>query len=226
MNILLVEDEPLVKEEILGKLRQLGYTKLFSTDNVKDAKQILGNEDIQAAIVDIELIGPDDGIILGEYLNGKVPFIYLSDLQDLRTFERAKQTNPSTNIPKPVGLLQLRNSLLEIESNVQKSLEKTIVISVNGKKHTINRSEIIYLKAARSNCEVVLNDKRYISATPMNNVLSNLGENFLQVHRSYSVNLDFVSKYQGNMIFTIPKFAEIPLGDLYRNDFLGRFEVL
>ena len=229
MNILIVENEPLVVADLRTKLNQLGYSKLRDADNVEEAIIAIETEIPDIILIDIELNGDKDGIVLGQIANQKkIPFLYLSDLQDMATFERARATNPQTNLPKPVSLLQLRNSLLEIHSAPELTPEyhKFIAVTHNGQKIKLNKQEIIYLKAAGNHCEIYLSkDKRYVSSVPMNKVMSTIDSpNFVRVQRSYIVNLNKVVKYNGNLIYLEGIPEPVQMKDSFRPNFLQQFD--
>jgi len=227
MNILIVEDEPLVAHDISQKLNNLGYNDLSFADSVEEALEQINKVRPGVVLVDIELKGNLDGIHLGGKLKeSQIPFIYLSNLQDIKTFERAKETNPSANVPKPVSLLQLRNSLLEIPSEI-KGTQKYISITHKGKKYKVERESILFLKASGNNSEIHFRDMKRISSTPMGNVLEKIADpSFIKVHRSYVVNMKHVNYYEGNMIFLYGLDEPIPMSEKYRNEFINNFDIV
>lgn len=233
MKLLIVEDEPFVAEDLIEKLNLLGYTNINTVDNVQNAIQEIEVNRPMIALVDIELKGNLTGIDLGQVLNEKgIPFIYLSNLQDMDTFERAKKTNPSSNLPKPIGHIQLRNSISLALSQVKKTEEKKyIVISSELKKIKIDPEDILYLKAAGNHCEVHLSNstkKRYLSSSPLGIVIKKINSpDFHQVHRSFVVNLNKVRAFNGNTIFlqSDPEI-EIPISASYIADFKSKFNSL
>ncbi len=230
MNILIVENDPLIVEDLQDKLESLGYPKTETADNVADAMELINQAKPDVALVDIELNGPLSGIDLGLELHEKnIPFIYLSEMQNLQTFQRAQKTKPQTNLPKPVTLLQLRNSLLEINTEETDVPESSFILVSHGdKKHKIVKQDVVYLKAARNNCDIFLtNGKRFVSSTPMNNVIEKLNtDNLVQVHRSYTINIEKVETYVGNMIQLEGVEDAVPISDTYRKDFLKNFDTV
>lgn len=86
--------------------------------------------------------------------------------------------------------------------------------------------DILWIQASRNFCELHLEDQRKILvAHPllfMEQILR--GEWFMRVHRSYFINLRQVTRLRGNMIY-IGK-QDIPLGQLYREEFLAHFCVV
>ena len=227
MKILVVENEPFIAEDICGKLKQLGYVNISTTDTVDGALQLINKEKPNVALVDIALNGDKDGIELGKTLHQQnIPFFYLSETQHIETFERAKKTHPQANLVKPVSALQLRNSLLEINSETTETKESSfIVVSHGGKKLKLDVLDIIFLKAARNNCEIHTSERRYLSSSPMNKVINKINSpHFIQVHRSYFINSSLVNYYQGNMIFMKGYDEEIPLSSGFRQSFIDKFD--
>jgi DNA-binding LytR/AlgR family response regulator len=234
MNILLVEDNPFVAKDIIEKLKLIGYQNVVSSESYKQAINSLNTTLPDIAIVDIDLGEEKNGIDVGKVLMEKqIPFIYLSDMQDPKTFEQAKQTNPKANIDKPVSTITLRNCLdLAISSNKDSNKTgKYIVVPSGSKKIKINPESIIYLRAAKNNCEIHLVDekiKRYLSSTPMGNVLQILNqEHFCQVHRSYVVNLKRVYAFQGSRVFMDRELKiEIPISPSHLTQFKSQFSAI
>jgi DNA-binding LytR/AlgR family response regulator len=228
MNILIVENDPLIVEDLQDKLETLGYPKSDFTDNVTDALAHIKRTVPDVVLVDIQLNGKLTGIDLGAELHKKhIPFIYLSEMQNMSTFQLAQKTMPQTNLPKPVTVLQLRNSLLEIKPD--KVYDNSFILVNHGdKKHKIVKNDVIYLKAARNNCDIFLsNGKRFVSSTPMNNVMEKLDtNNLIQVHRSYTINIEKVDSYLGNMIQLAGVEEPIPISDTFRKDFLKNFDTV
>lgn len=227
MNVLIVENDPLVVIEIQSNLELLGYKDITNTDTVETAITLINERKPDVVLVDIELNSEKTGIELGKFLQKKsIPFIYLSDIQDLNTFQAAKETCPSANLPKPVLPLHLRNALLEIDfKRKENPISPFISINKNGRRIKVRKDQIIYLKAARNNCDLFLKEERHTSSTPMNFVMETLDKNiFVQVHRSYVVNLFEVESWRGNEIFLKNLDEIIPLTDTFRSNFQERFD--
>lgn len=231
MTVLIVENDSFIVEDIRDMLGNLGYSKLYDADNVDGALKLVKICEPDIVLIDIDLNGDKDGIELGDLLNKKnIPFIYLSDLQDLNTFNRAKTTNPQTNLPKPVNQLQLRNALLEIKP-IEKTIaqEPTIWVNDKDKKIKINKVDITYLKAAGNNCDMFLDSKkgydkiRYTTSIPMGRVLETINNvDFIQVHKSYCINITKVENFWGNQIKLKDFAEEIPMSDTFKYNFTSK----
>lgn len=234
MNILIVEDDPYVCRDIAGKLKDLGYSRLSMVSSYDTALKAIEEKAPNLAILDIDLGEEKDGIDVGVFLNTQgIPFIYLSDMQDTTTLERALQTHPVANLDKPVSSISLRNAMaigLSKSTSVQKT-PKYAVVSSQSKKMTIDLNRICYLKADKNYCDIYFDcpdGERIVSSTPLGTVLEALKlDNLCQVHRSYAVNLEKVVAFQGNRVFMDRDFKiEIPISPTYLLNFKARFKAI
>lgn len=233
MTILIVENEAFIVEDIKDMLGSLGYSKVYDTDTVNSATDMIKSHQPDIVLIDIDLNGDKDGIELGETLHQEgIPFIYLSDLQDISTFNRAKSTQPQTNLAKPVNQLQLRNALLEVDFDSTLIQDVSCIwVTYKDKKTKINKADILYLKAAGNNCDIFLEENegyekdKYVSSIPMGRVLETINySNFIQVHKSYCINSDKVEKYWGNRVILKGVKDEIPMSDTFKSNFTSNIK--
>lgn len=112
-DILIVEDEPLIAEDIQGYLEESGFTVAGIANDGAAALQILDNHQPDALLLDINLGKPPDGIELAEIIREKyqLPFVFLTSHADKNTLERAKKTFPAGYLLKPFDGYDLMTSL-------------------------------------------------------------------------------------------------------------------
>ncbi|MEM7374752.1 MAG: response regulator transcription factor [Bacteroidota bacterium] len=103
INILIVEDEPLIALDIARKLERMAYNIIGVCHTAEEAKETLAKESPDFAILDINLGNGNDGISVGEYIHDhlKIPFVYLTSYSDSKTIQRAKYTAPKGYLVKP-----------------------------------------------------------------------------------------------------------------------------
>jgi len=102
-NILIVEDEFLNAEFIEQVVEQLGHNVVGNVDNAQEAIAIAKTQNIDLALMDINLEGEIDGIQCSILLNHKqdVPTIYITAFGDSATISEAADTNIYGYIIKP-----------------------------------------------------------------------------------------------------------------------------
>lgn len=118
VRVLIVEDEPLIAENIAMYLNNHDYEVAGIAYDYEDGIMKLENDKPDIVLLDINLDGELDGIDLGKYIHEKImiPFVFLSSYSDKSTLERAKQVQPSGYLVKPFH---------------EKSLLTTLEISLN-----------------------------------------------------------------------------------------------
>lgn len=113
INILIVEDEPLIAEDIRHFLGNINYSVAGIAHTSIRALDYLATRNPDAVLLDISIKGDMDGIQIGEIINAKyqIPFIYLTSHSDEATIARAKHTLPYGYIVKPFDERDLLTSL-------------------------------------------------------------------------------------------------------------------
>lgn len=113
IRVLIIEDEPLIAEDIACSLNALDYVVAGIAYDSEKALDFLMNRTPDLAILDIQIKGTMDGIDIASLIQEKfrIPFIYLTSYSDLDTLERAKKTLPYGYIVKPFSEKDLLSTL-------------------------------------------------------------------------------------------------------------------
>jgi DNA-binding NarL/FixJ family response regulator len=103
IRVLIVEDEPLIAEDIAATLLQADFDVSAIAYSKEDALYQLMMNQPDMVLLDINLNGGIEGIEIAEQIKRKftLPFIYLTSYSDKQTLEKAKKTEPSGYIVKP-----------------------------------------------------------------------------------------------------------------------------
>lgn len=126
-RILIVEDEPIIAENIAVYLNNGDFMVSGIAYDDEDALAQLKNNLPDAVILDINLEGERDGIEIANYINEhfNIPFFFLTSYADKGTLERAKCTEPMGYIVKPfnekslLAALEIGISNFALRSNYQ-----------------------------------------------------------------------------------------------------------
>jgi DNA-binding NarL/FixJ family response regulator len=112
-NILIVEDEPLIAEDIQGYLEESGFGIVGIANSGAIALEILSKTKPDALLLDINLGAGLDGIELAGIIRKdyQLPFVFLTSHADKSTLERAKLTFPAGYLLKPFDGSDLMTSL-------------------------------------------------------------------------------------------------------------------
>lgn len=249
VKILVVEDELLLAEDIKLRLERMGYEVPAYVPSVNGAMEKLKEiEDIDLALVDISLKGKLDGIDLGKVINTiyHIPFIFLTSHADRALVERAKMVNPAGYMLKPfndrelainieMALANYSNQMAHPGPGVQTDYQKeeNPVYHLNEslflrKDHHFQRvalADITILEADNNYTTVFTRNDKFIYSTVLKKMEEKLpGKYFLRVHRSYVVNINAVTGYEGNMLYVGDR--RIPVSKQYRSEVFKIFSTL
>ena len=88
-SVLIVEDEPLIADDIALTLKGNGYDVVGPVDNAEEAAQAMTKSKPNLVLLDIHIKGGKDGIALAsEVRKHKLPFIYITSFYDRETLDR------------------------------------------------------------------------------------------------------------------------------------------
>lgn len=110
---MVVEDEPLIAEDIAGYLVESGFEVAAIANNAQEALDQLERTNADALLLDINLGEGMDGIELAGVIRNKknIPFVFLTSHADKTTLDRAKLTIPAGYLLKPFDGNDLMTSL-------------------------------------------------------------------------------------------------------------------
>ena len=113
LKILIVEDEPVIAENISIYLDNNDFEVSAIAYDSDEAFLQLKNNTPDAAVLDINLESDQDGIDIAAYINKEIqiPFLFLTSYSDKNTLDKAKQVKPSGYIVKPFNEKTLLASL-------------------------------------------------------------------------------------------------------------------
>jgi len=119
VKVFIVEDEIVIVRGLEESLRSLGYKACGFGFSGEEAIGLIERKKPDVVLVDIHLRGDMDGIELAQRITfrHKVPVIYITAYSDREVLERAKVTDPSGYIVKPV-----RDNQLKV--NIELALER------------------------------------------------------------------------------------------------------
>ena len=131
IKILIVEDEPLIAEDIRELLSQVNYHVIGVAYNKEDAFSLLQSTQPDIALLDINLGGNTDGITIAEFINKKykIPFLYLTSYSSKLILDKVKHTYPMGYIVKPFDEADLFTAVEIALSNFQ-GIKKTPALSI------------------------------------------------------------------------------------------------
>lgn len=232
IKVLVVEDEMIIADTITDAINSFGYKALEPEINYSNAIESIKRELPDIGIFDIRLSGKRTGIDLAKVVQEtyKFPFIFLTSNSDKLTLDNAKLTEPAAFLVKPFNNedlfaaieLALHNYSQQKEKQVKainSLLKKAIFIKEKDGLTRVNLDDIVYIKSDNVYIEFRTKEgQKYIVRSTLSEYETKLNCNFLRIHRSYIINLEFLERVEHSNI--IIKNTRIPIGTKYRHDLM------
>jgi len=231
-RILIVEDELIIASDIEMTLNGLGYEVIGIEDNAKDALETIENLSPDLILLDINLEGDEDGVMLAEDINAKfkIPFVFLTSNADKLTINRVKRTNPAGFIVKPFSEKDLRSNI-EIaffthKTKVDNSEPATDFFVKEGSGLVkIKVDELLFAQADDNYTRLFTKNKMHLVSSTLKKVSERFSQApFVRIHRSYIINVNHIDKIQDGSV-VIGKHS-LPIGRSYHDAFFNHINKL
>lgn len=240
-----IDDEPLALRQITSYISKIPFLELVETfRSAVIAKSWLETNDIELIFVDINM--PDmTGVEFVQSLEKQAMVIFTTAYAEYAI--EGYKLEAIDYLLKPFGLKDIQRaaekaqSLYELwllrdkqlaENSAVQSDESAEVaddkeyISVHADRKTslVKVSNIVYLESAGEYVRMHLADgSKLVTLFRLKNMESSLPSSmFMRVHRSYIINLNYVSSYTKGRIF-LDGDDYVPIGESYKEAFLARF---
>ena len=233
VKILVVEDDGIIAAGICNTLEDLGYETLEPAVDYTEAVEFIEEEMPDIAILDIQLSGRKTGIDLAKKIRKDYdfPFIFLTSNADAHTVGKAKEVMPPAYLVKPFTKEELYTSIeIALHNYARKGGEldtedlviKDALFIKNKSLFTkIRFEDISHVKSAHVYAEVYhKNGKMHVVRESLNKITNKLNQQFIRVHRSYIVNVDFLEQIENETL--IVNGLQIPIGETYKKDLMKK----
>ena len=231
VKILVIEDELIIAEDIRMMLEDLGYEVIGTVPDYSEAIELLNKNLPDVVLIDILLAGEKDGITLAETIREKfnLPFIFITSHSDTATVERAKSVHPDGYLVKPFEKRDLYTSIeiafsnfiskeeTEVEKEDNFFLKDSIFIRKDYLLVKIRFDDLKWVKSDGNYLDLYCTDEKHLVRSSMKNFVQRLPANrFLQVHKSYLVNLEHIKSIDHRNVRIDDEL--IPIGRVFIDD--------
>jgi DNA-binding LytR/AlgR family response regulator len=232
-NILIVEDEPIIADDIEATLLELDYMVAEIVDNGNDALAAVSENKIDLILMDISIKGNMDGIQLAIKINQthKLPLIFLSSLYAQATLNSAKKATPTGYVVKPFdeGDLKANIELAQFKQTQNEFVPSTIIdkffVRVGQELKAIEAENILYVEGVDNYSNVFTNESKHMVSHTLKKVAEKLGSHsFVRIHKSYIINFTKVTSISEGYLFI--NEIKLPIGRTYRPDFIKQISIL
>lgn len=231
-RILIVEDESLVAMDMERMLLELGYEVLPNVNSYDDAILALHTNKPDLVLLDINLNDTKSGIDLSKQIQQqyKIPFIYLTSHSDKATMDEALITKPYGYLLKPFDADDLYAAIEVAMSNFMGQsihnedsgllCKDALFIKTDKNFVRVEINDICWVESEHNYLYIVSQKGKHIIRSNFKDFQQNIpSAKFIQVHKSYMINLNKVEAFSHTDITINGK--EIPLSRMYKDEFFA-----
>lgn len=220
INCIIIDDEPSSQNVLKSFVARVSYLNLNKVcNNALEALEFLKSNSVDLLFLDINM--PEiSGINFYKSLKYPPKVIFTTAYSEyaLDGFE----VEAVDYLLKPFSFDRFLKAIDKVKLPVIENKE-TIIIKSDKKLHQIKLSSIYYIESIGDYIKIYLNNNFLVTYKSLKKITEELPKSFIQVHKSYVVNMSKVDYIEGNLI-TINK-NKIPLGLKFKRNFLEKFKV-
>lgn len=227
MNCIIIEDEIPAQEILIGYIQKTSDFQLLDVFNsALQANNLLLSGTVDLVFLDINLPAISGLNYLKTLKNP--PMVIMTTAYTKYAAESYEYDVIIDYLVKPYSFERFLKSINKIESrnstlskiqyqaiNKVTGDSESIFINVDKTLHKIKLKDILYIQSDRNYVTIITKDLSLAFIDTLKKWTIHLKqENFIQVHRSFIVNIDYIEKLTGNIAYL--KKCKIPIGKTYK----------
>ncbi len=181
IRILVVEDEPLIAEDICGFLAKSGFRHVVAAYDSAAALHELEQDKTDFVLLDVNLSGDLTGIDIAKKINSEyhLPFIYITSYADTSTIQQVKATHPVGYILKPfkgkeiAAILEIGYELFYTYIGKAGELDMNRLKKITMQDMTQRETDVL-TKVAEGKTNQVIADELFLSLHTVKSHLKNI----------------------------------------------------
>lgn len=231
MNCIIIDDEPLAREELHSMLVEIsGPTVIGSFSNALPAEKFLAEYEVDIVFLDIQM--PK---MTGLQFIEKIPksslviFItaypqYALESYELDAIDYLLKPFNNERLQKAVEKAQHYSDLLSAnkENRVEKSTLEFLIVRSEKKFYKVNFADIKYIEGLKDYVIIYTKSQKIIASMNLKTIHQKIPlSNFIRVSKSYVINSDHIISFDSYSISFDDK--EVPIGEIYKEHFMKTF---
>jgi len=228
IRILAIDDDPVFAESIRQVVEELDYVLIDIVSEVTEFKRLVKATVPELLLIDIDLGQEINGIQLAEELLDEVntPIIFITSHLDLDTTRKAIELFPAAYITKPINGASLLSaiSLAKEPRNIvqEKTTDKAgVFLKVGNMLKKFQEDEIAFVEVVDRSCFVHASDGKYELNIRLKDLLKQLPDSFIQIHRSFIVNWNLITEVDSQVTSVGVEGSKLPVGRSYKGQLLS-----
>jgi DNA-binding LytR/AlgR family response regulator len=228
LNCLIIDDEPIARKLLQEYIEETDFLALVGTaENPIKATALLSELDIDLIFLDVNMPKMNGFQFLHSATN--LPMVIMTTAYGqyaLDGFEMAvvdylvKPFSLDRFIKATQKALKLK-TLEQKQQPVEKSTDEYFYVKCDNKIERVNYADLLYVEAMANYVTLYTTNKKLVVYLTIKGIQEKLpADKFLQVHKSYIVNLDKINNIEGSMLDM--GIGKISIGQSFYDDALKR----
>ncbi|WP_223788715.1 LytR/AlgR family response regulator transcription factor [Marinicella meishanensis] len=221
MKVVIVDDEPKAIELLKSYLEHFNDFETIGTfRNGLKAFEFLHENPVDLIFLDINM--PHiDGLSLAKLIDAKTKIVFTTAYSEFAV--ESYEVKATDYLLKPISLDRFTQSIskfIEQKNQPTQQHQAMVLVKSGATTHRINTDHIHFIKKDGNYALYHLPDKTIMARESVAEALAKLPTNFIQVHRSYLVNLDQVTCFEIDTLRVLDE--EITIGETYRKQTMDK----
>lgn len=229
MKVIIVDDEPKAIELIVSYLKYFSSFELLGTfRNGLKALEFLNTQTVDVVFLDINM--PHlSGLSLSKMIAPKTSIVFTTAYSEhaLESYD----VNTMDYLLKPISLERFSKTITKLieKQELQNSAPSTfsdtsptLFVKSGLETHQLQIAEIDYLQKDGNYMHYFVSDKKIMARQSIAEALETLPETFIQIQKSYIVNLSKIDSVTAAHVHI--GTTQIPIGSQYKSNVLNKFK--
>lgn len=230
MNCIIVDDEPLAREEMQALIKDVSRIDILGKfANAPTALNFLKNNEVDLIFLDIEM-----PMVTGLEFAARLPrqtltiFTTAYPQYALKSYE----LDAIDYLLKPIEKARLERAIIKAEiyskllsedpekNTIEANTVDFLLVKSDRRFHRINFADIRYIEGLKDYVVIYAGNQKFITAMNLKTIHQKIPQHlFIRVSKSYVVNINYIDSFDHRSIFL--GATEIPLGEVYKKDFFS-----
>jgi DNA-binding LytR/AlgR family response regulator len=228
-KILVLEDDLLDKFILTQLLSQIGYHDIISTPSPNKIKPLIQKHEPDLLIMDVFYEGGNNiDLVLDSYI-ASYPILFITVSKEIDIYESIKDNHRFGFLTKPLEPVSLRSTINMLlnrpkQIDILQNPEDAFFLRQGNKQLRILFADILWLEADDNYTFIFTLTAKYVIKKPLKHTIAELDGRFVQTHKKYCVNLDFVITIKIKSVLV--QAQEVPLSYFYKKEFMSKLHIL
>ena len=178
------------------------FDKIITSSSLEEAIIMVSDESFDICFLDIEL-GSKSGFDFLPYLPSNTTVIFVTAYSEYAI--KAVREKAFDYLLKPINPMDLKQAIDRYENEITNNPSSNcILIKEHGFTIPIPLNEIHYIEAKGPYSKIYLvNSIEYTTSKTLKSLTDIVGQNFIRIHKSYTINRAVIKSFKKNSIITI-----------------------